>query len=102
MKRLFLSLPLLTGVAFAASVNDLAPDFDNTIVDDFWDTTGHQYVSVAEAASDAAVFDVLETRVSSSASGSVAEFDSREKTADRSPALPIFDSTKVGLLILVR
>jgi hypothetical protein len=53
MKRFLLIAALVAGGAFAVQVNDLAPDFDNTIADDgFWDTTGHLPVEVVEASSD--------------------------------------------------
>lgn len=103
MKRLLLATLFVAGAAIAAQVNDLAPDFTNTIEDDgFWDTTGHLYVSVSEGSSDALTFGSLDSCGESSSSGSIALFDSREKTAERSPALPEFYSTKTGVVILVR
>ena len=103
MKRLLLSSLFVAGAAIAAQVNDLAPDFTNTIEDDgFWDTTGHLYVSVSEGSSDAQTFGSLDSCGESSASGSIALLDSREKTSWRSPTLPEFYSTKTGVAIIVR
>ena len=51
MKKLLLLAVFIAGGAFAVQlgVNDLAPDFDNTIVDNgFWDTTEHSQVIVDE------------------------------------------------------
>ena len=103
MKRTFLIAVLLTVGVFAVQVNDLAPDYSNAIADDgFWDTTGHSYVVVAEASSDSAVYDAIETRTSSADGYALQSFDSRETTKAESGGLANFSSMPVGIIISFR
>lgn len=100
MKRILLVSVFAAVGAFAVQMNDLAPDFDNTISDDgFWDTTEHVGVEVASASSDVAEFDALDARVSTCCSGAIALFDSRETTQDESSGLARFTSCPKGITI---
>ena len=100
MKRSLLIFAFAAVGAFAVQLNDLAPDFDNTIPDDgFWDTTEHVGVEVASASSDTAVFDALDARVSTRADGVIALFDSRETTQDESSGLARFTSFPKGFMV---
>ena len=103
MKKTFLIAALFTIGAFAVQVNDLAPDYGNTIADDgFWDTTGHSYVVVAEASSDSSVYGAIETRVASAEGVTLQQFDSRETTKAESGGLANFSSMPVGSVISIR
>ena len=104
MKRFLLLFAFAAIGAFAVQMNDLAPDFDNTISDDgFWDTTGHQYVTVVEASSDASVFGSLESLGGSTDEGSTRSvFDSRETTQDESDDVFMFTSMPVGIRLIFR
>jgi hypothetical protein len=103
MKKLMLMAVLGAGGAFAVQVNDLAPDFDNTIADDgFWDTTGHLPVEAAEAASDTAQSASLDSITAGSGSGAIALFDSRETTQSGSDGIAVFSSRPRGTVINVR
>ena len=103
MKKLMLMVVLGAGGAFAVQVNDLAPDFDNTIADDgFWDTTGHLPVEVAEAASDTEMRSSLDSMTAGSGTGAIALFDSRETTRSESDGIARFSSRPVGTVINVR
>ena len=103
MKRLLLITALGAGAAFAVQVNDLAPDFDNTITDNgFWDTTGHAPVEVAEAASAADAFASIDSVSSGSGGGAIAVFDSRETTSGESDGIAVFTSRPLGTIIKIR
>jgi hypothetical protein len=103
MKRFLLIAALVAGGAFAVQVNDLAPDFDNTIADDgFWDTTGHLPVEVVEASSDAEGFASLDSVIFGSGECAIALFDSRERTQGESAGLARFTSRPVGTVINLR
>jgi len=103
MKKTFLIAALFTVGVFAVQVNDLAPDYSNAIADDgFWDTTGHNYVVVAEASSDSSVYGAIETRVASVESVTLQQFDSRETTKAESGGLARFSSMPVGVIVSFR
>jgi hypothetical protein len=105
MKKLFLAAALVAGGAFAVqvNVNDLAPDFDNTIADNgFWDTTGHSQVIVEECSSDATGFASLDSLSSDFCTKAIAVFDSRETTEDESDGIAKFTSKPVGTVINLR
>lgn len=103
MKKTFLIAALFTVGVFAVQVNDLAPDFDKTIIDNgFWDTTDHLDVVVAEASSDSSVYDAIETRTSSAEGQALQTFDSRETTKSESEGLANFSSMPVGIIISFR
>jgi hypothetical protein len=105
MKKLFLAAALVAGGAFAVqvNVNDLAPDFDNTIADNgFWDTTGHLPVEVLEASSDTEGFASIDSMSTSSVAKEIAVFDSRETTEDESDGIAKFTSKPVGTVINLR
>ena len=103
MKRTFLIAVLLTVGVFAVQVNDLAPDYGNATTDDgFWDTTGHNYVVVAEASSDSFVYGAIETRTSSTDVHALQTFDSRETTKSESEGLANFSSMPVGIIVSFR
>jgi hypothetical protein len=103
MKKLVLATVFAAGGVFAVQVNDLAPDFDNTVQDDgFWDTTGHALVEVAEGESDDTLFGSLDSVSCGLGSGSISVFDSREKTSGESDALLRFSSRPVGTIINLR
>lgn len=101
MKRFLFFVVFATIGAFAVQVNDLAPDFDNTISDDgFWDTTGHQDVVVAEAASDTSIYAAIDSVTCGMGSGAmVAAFDSRETTQDEATTSFQFSSKPRGIVI---
>ena len=100
MKRSLLVFAFAAVGAFAVQLNDLAPDFDNTISDDgFWDTTEHVGVEVVSASSDTAVFDALDARASTCADGVIVLFDSRETTQDESSGLVRFTSYPRGFTV---
>lgn len=103
MMRIFLMAALAVAGAFAMEVNDLAPDFDNTILDDgFWDTTGHQNVVVAIGCSDAAHGALDSVTCGIGVGAIVSVFDSREATRDESDDMVAFTSKPVGLNIIFR
>ncbi|MBQ3097874.1 MAG: hypothetical protein IJC66_06920 [Kiritimatiellae bacterium] len=103
MKKLLLMSVFGAGGLLAVQVNDLAPDFDNAIVDDgFWDTTGHLPLEVTEAASDTAQLASLDSMTSGSGSGAIALFDSRETTWNESDGIARFTSRPVGTVINLR
>lgn len=103
MKKTFLIAALFTVGVFAVQVNDLAPDFDNTITDNgFWDTTDHLDVVVAEASSDSSIYDAIETRTSSTDVHALQSFDSRETTKAESEGLANFSSMPAGIIISIR
>ena len=105
MKKMLLLVVFLTSGAFAVQlgVNDLAPDFDNTIVDNgFWDTTEHSQVIVDECSSDAMGFASLESMSADCSVKVIAVFDSRETTEDESEGIARFTSKPVGTVINLR
>ena len=103
MKMILFVAVLCVGGLFAVQVNDLAPDFDNTISDDgFWDTTGHPYVEVTIAESDISEYDSIDSILSYKSDGLIAIFDSRENTSDESDTLLRFTSRPMGTIINVR
>jgi hypothetical protein len=105
MKKLLLLAVFIAGGAFAVQlgVNDLAPDFDNTIVDNgFWDTTEHSQVIVDECSSDATGFASLESVSADACVKEIAVFDSRETTEDESEGIARFTSKPVGTVINLR
>lgn len=103
MMRIFLMAALAVVGAFAMEVNDLSPDFDNTILDDgFWDTTGHQDVDVAVGCSDAARGALDSVTCGIGVGTTVSVFDSRETTRDESDDVVAFTSKPVGLNIIFR
>ena len=105
MKKLLLMAVLATGGAFAVqvNVNDLAPDFDNAIVDNgFWDTTGHSPLAVDECSSEATGFASLDSLSSDFCATAIDVFDSRETTEDESDGIAKFTSKPVGTVINLR
>lgn len=103
MKKVFTLAVVCAGALAAAQLNDLSPDFDNTIEGDgFWDTTGHEEVVVSEASSDPLDFCSIETRTSSSLGDALAVLDSRESTHGESTGLARFSSMPAGIIINVR
>ena len=103
MRKIIFAMAFAASGVFAGQVNDLAPDFDNTIQDNgFWDTSEHPNVEVAECASDINKFNSLDSVICRLGFGSIAIFDSREKTLEESNALSQFSSWPVGMVIIVR
>ena len=103
MKTLLFAALFCAGGLFAVQVNDLSPDFENTISDDgFWDTTGHSYVEVSIAESDGSEYDSIDSILLCKSDGLIAIFDSRETTSDESDALLRFTSRPMGTIINVR
>ena len=103
MKKMFSIAALFTVGVFAAQVSDMAPDYGNATTDDgFWDTTGHNYVVVAEASSDSFVYGAIETRTSSADGHALQSFDSRETTTAESEGLAKFSSMPTGVILSFR
>lgn len=98
--------PIRSLIALAASVSMGTAAFalDNTLVDDYWDTTGYVNQPAHEVASPA-LADAFATPLAVATSAGTAQesaFSSWFFSWNASPALPGFEATGPGFLLLFK